>query len=454
MTNHIARWIHLSLVLLTAVGTVFAISSCQLLGSTTDNPPTATVVTTATVTPRPYKTPTSQTTPTVTATATEDDPSLTLTIWTIESISPDAEGETGSFINNSLRNFERTHPNIDVDVILKKPSGKGGALDFLRTSKKVAPAILPDIVILNASDLNHAYNEGLVQSLDGKLDRSIVQDLLPAARKMGTVDDNLVGVPLGLEMEHTVYNTGTFTAPLVLWSDVLSSNTRYVFPAKGVNGLVNDTTLSFYFSSGGTLLDDQGNPTIDERILRDVLKFYQTAVENQIIDAGALEASTTEELWPEYLQADAKLAQISVSQYITDRVILQSTSYAPLPVQEEGDTPVLITHGWTMALVAEDFEHQKAALSLIESFMSTDNNALWNTINRTIPTRDTAYQRVAGDDPYWAFLADQLNAAQPAPSFDGYDRIGRIIQQAVQQVISGEATPEEATATAIDALAQ
>jgi multiple sugar transport system substrate-binding protein len=218
--------------------------------------------------------------------------------------------------------------------------------------------------------------------------------------------------------------------------------------------LVNDTTLSFYFSSGGRLLDDQGNPTIDEQVLRDVLEFYQTAVENEVIDASALEASTTEELWPLYLEAEAKLAQISVSQYITDQVVLQSTSPAPLPVQSQGDTPVLITHAWTMVLVTDDIERQKAALGLIESFMSTNNNAIWNTINRTIPTRDTAYQNVAGDDPYWVYLTEQLNTAQPPPRFVGYDRIGRIIQQAVQQVISGEATPEEATATAIDALTQ
>ncbi len=452
MVKYLIRSMHLSLALLAVAITVVAISSCQLSEETPENAPTATVI--ATTTPRPYRTPTSQTTPTVDTVATEEDTSLTLTVWTVESISPDAEGETGAFISNSLRNFERTHPDINVDVILKKPSGKGGALDFLRTSKKVAPAILPDIIILNATDLSHAYDERLVQSLDGKLDRSIVQDLLPAARRVGTVDGNLVGVPLGLEMEHTVYNTGTFTAPLVLWSDVLSSNTRYVFPAKGVNGLVNDTTLSFYFSSGGTLQDDQGNPTINERVLRDVLEFYHTAVENEVINASALEAATTEELWPEYLQANAKLAQISVSQYITDQVILQSTSFAPLPVQDEGDTPVLITHAWTMVLATDDVERQKAALSLIESFMSTSNNAAWNTINRTIPARDTAYQSVADDDPYWGFLAEQLNNAQPAPSFAGYDRIGRIIQQAVQQVISGEATPEEATATAIDALAQ
>ena len=37
---------------------------------------------------------------------------------------------------------------------------------------------------------------------------------------------------------------------------------------------------------------------------------------------------------------------------------------------------------------------------------------------------------------------------------DGYDRVGRIFQQAVQQVIQGEATADEATATALDAITQ
>jgi maltose-binding protein MalE len=59
---------------------------------------------------------------------------------------------------------------------------------------------------------------------------------------------------------------------------------------------------------------------------------------------------------------------------------------------------------------------------------------------------------LAGDDPYWAYLTEQLNTAQPQPGFTGYDQIGRIFQQAVEQVIRGEATPDEAAAAAVDAL--
>jgi ABC-type glycerol-3-phosphate transport system substrate-binding protein len=305
---------------------------------------------------------------------------------------------------------------------------------------------------MNATDLPQAYADNLIQPLDGRLDRSIVQDLLPAARKMATVDDKLVGVPLGLEMEHVVYNTLVFTATPMLWADVLSHNTRYLFPAKGVNGLVNDATLSQYFSAGGEFVDDQETPKIDDRILRNVLEFYQRALENDIFDASILEASTPEELWPIYLEARAGIAQISVRQYLTDRELLNNSVFAPVPVESKEDTPVAITHGWVLVLVTDQPGRQQAALSLIEWFLATRNNATWNEINKSIPTRDTAFQQLAGDDAYWVFLTEQLNASRPQPGFTGYDQIGRIIQQAIQQVISGEATPEEATATAIDAL--
>jgi ABC-type glycerol-3-phosphate transport system substrate-binding protein len=271
---------------------------------------------------------------------------------------------------------------------------------------------------------------------------------------MGTVDDRLVGVPLGLEMEHIVYNTLVFTATPMLWTDVLSSNTGYLFPAKGVNGLVNDATLAQYFSAGGEFLDDQETPKIDDRVLRSVLEFYQQALENGIIDASILEASTPEELWPIYLEARAGIAQISVRQYLTDRELLNNSTFASVPVESGEHTSVAITHSWVLVLVTDKPDRQKAALGLIEWFLSTNNNAAWNNINKSIPTRDTAYQQLADDDPYWVFLTEQLNTTRPQPGFTGYDQIGRIIQQAIQQVISGEATPEEATATAIDALTQ
>lgn len=438
-------------MVLTAGVAVIVISGCQTATPAgSQNTPTPSRQ--ATATSRPVQTPSAQVSPTAVATPTLENGKLTVTFWTVEPISPQAEGVAGEFMANSLRSFERAHPNLKIDLQLKKASGKGGVVDFLRTAKEVAPAVLPDVVVMNATDLSQAYEDNLIQPLDGRLDRTIVQDLLPGARKVGTVNDTLVGVPLGLELEHVVYNTGIYTTTPMLWTQVLSSNATYLFPAKGINGLVNNATLSQYFAAGGTLLDDQEAPKIDEQALLDVLSFYQQGVENEVISPDNLEFSTVAELWPIYLEG-AGLTQTNVRQYLAGRESLNNSTYAAIPVRSKDDIPVTMTRGWVMVLVTADPSRQNEALSLIEWFLSTENNVAWNSLNMTIPTRSSAYQQLAGDDPYWSFLVEQLNTARLLPDFPDYDRIGRIIQQAVQQVLSGEATAEDATATAIDALA-
>jgi ABC-type glycerol-3-phosphate transport system substrate-binding protein len=450
--RHLTNRIHLIFLWITGVLLIIT-SGCQFGASTAIADPNSSIVE-LTATARPSRTPTAAISLTSTPTPLSDGSPITLTFWTVEQVSFLREDELGNFFGTSLRLFERGNTDIEVDLLVKKASGKGGVLDFLRTTREVAPSVLPDVVVMDAKDLEQAYAESLIQSLNGRLNRSIVQDLFPAARRMGTVNDELVGVPLGLEMEHTVYNTRIFTDTPMTWTDILSKNTTYLFPAKGVNGLVNDFTLSQYFSAGGKFLDDEGLPKIDDAILKDVLTFYQQARENGTIDASILEAASTEELWPIYLETEAGVAQISVRQYLTDRDLLNSTTFAPLPVRNEADVPVSVIHGWMLVLVTDDFNRQDPALRLIESFLSTANNANWNRINKSIPIRDTAYQQLADDDPYWIFLASQLNTARPEPGFPEYDRISRIIQQAIEQVIRDEETPEGATATAMDALTQ
>jgi len=448
-------------IMIGLIGLVLIFALVSACGQTADNTNTSSDLTATPLAAddeRPTSTPVTSASPTspvpVETTVSEEDPVITLTFWTVEAVSAEAEDGPGDFFANSMRAFERTNRNVEVEVILKKATGKGGVLDFLRTAGKVAPSILPDVAVMQATDLNNAYTDQLIQPLDGRLDRSVVQDLLPAARKMGTVDENLVGVPLGLEMQHTVYNTQIFTAPPILWTDVFSANTTFLFPAKGVNGLVNNAALSQYFSAGGVLKDDQDNPYLDEQVLFKVLDIYRQAITHTAISPTVLDAAQSEELWPTYLEGGVGMVQTSVRQYLTDRDLLNSSTYAAIPTLTETDIPVAITEGWALVLVTDDPARQKAALNLIEWFLSTNNNATWNNLNKSIPTRDTAYQQLAGDDPYWAFLTDQLNTARPKPGFTGYDQLGRIMQQAVQQVISGEATPEEATATAVDVLAQ
>lgn len=370
---------------------------------------------------------------------------ITLTLWTIERFSYQDE-----LFGQQLANFEQNNPNIKVNVLLKRTSGQASALNFLRVAQPVAPAVLPDVVVLSTSDLPQAWRNKLIQPLDGILDRTIVQDLLPAALKLGTVDDNLAGVPFELDTLHMVYNAGKVITTPILWDDVLDNVSSYQFPAGGQNGLLNDSLLVQYLSAGAELTDDQGDPIIDEPALLALLNYYQDLLDNGIITPKILDVSNPEDLWDGYLAGLVAMVHINAHQYLSDQRLLTNVRVAPIPSQD-GEV-ITIGRGLAFVLVTGDPLRQSAALKLIESFMQTETNAAWAVRSATIPTRHTAFDLVVEEDPYWTFLGDYLQFVQPPPSFAGYDQLSRILLIAIQQVIKGEITPDEAVKMAVQDL--
>jgi multiple sugar transport system substrate-binding protein len=382
---------------------------------------------------------------------TPESPSLTyLTLWTVEAISPRAEGEGGRVFGSGLRAFENTYPDISISVVLKNESGKGSVLDYLRTAGQAAPSVLPDVVVLNIVDLAQAARTGLVVPLDGLVSPLLVSDLLPAARAAGTVDGQLVGIPFEMDVEHLIYNTNKVTSTPIVWTDVISANTNYVFPAKGRNGLVNDAFLIQYLALGGRLQNEEGQPFLDEQALRTVLGYYRQGVEEGVISPDVLTISTPDDIWPIYISAQVGITHVNAHRFLSDRSVLRSTQFADIPTRE--GTPLTIGRGQVLAIVARDPAQQAAASRLIEWLMAPDNNAMWNRTRAYIPTRYAAFDMLGNNDPYWPFLRRQLEIAVPPPAFPEYDQIGRVLQQAVVEVLSDEATPEEAAAAAVDAV--
>jgi ABC-type glycerol-3-phosphate transport system substrate-binding protein len=373
-----------------------------------------------------------------------------LTLWTVEAVSHQAEGDAGIVFDNGLAAFENAYPDVQISVILKNDSGKGSVSDYLRTASQAAPSVLPDLIVLNMVDLAHVAQTGVVVPLDGLLSPSLVDDLLPGARAAGIVDDQLMGIPFEMDVEHLIYNTNKVTSTPITWTDVMSANTTYVFPAKGTNGLVNDAFLIQYLALGGQLQDDEGRPFLDEQALRATLEYYRQGVEEGIIPPEVLTIGSPDEIWPDYVAAQVGMAHVSGRRFLSGRSVLRSTDFAGIPTYN--GTPLTIGHGRVLAIVTHDPNQQALAARLIEWLMEPDNNVAWSRATLYLPTRYAAFNLIGDEDPYWPFLEHQLEVAVPSPSFTEYDQIGRVLQQAVIEVLSEEAAPEKAAAAAVDAI--
>ncbi len=375
--------------------------------------------------------------------------SITLTLWTVEPVSPEATGKAGEVFAQGIRSFMDRYPHVTVVVKLKNETGKGSVFDYLRTASQVAPSVLPDVAVLDLTDLAAAARAGVVFPLDELVAPGLINDLLPGARAAGSVDEKLMGMPFEADLEHILFSTKQLATPPLTWDDVLNAGVPYRFPAKGRNGLANDCFLIQYLAAGGRFLDEEGNPTLDEAVLASVLDYYLRGVQAGVIPLDVLDATSADDLWSWYANNPNGIAHVRARRYMQERFQLRNTRFATIPTRD--GKPLTLVRGRALAITARDPSQQAIAARLIEWLLQPDNVVVWNQITFSVPTCYTTLNRW-GSDPYLDFLRQQMEVALPVPSFPQYDQIGRVLQQAVLEVLSGDATPEEAAAAAVSAI--
>lgn len=376
--------------------------------------------------------------------------SLTVTLWWPDALLPAGESEAREVLQSQLQAFQEAYPYISVVLQVKAAEGKGGLLDLLEKAYPVAPAILPDLVVLNAEELGEAVRAGVLQPLDPLLPQTLLDDLYPFALNVGRFPEGLMAVQFAADVEHLVYDSGKVSTPPVTWTDVLSGTARYLFPAGGRQGRVNDAFLIQYLAMGGRLVDENGQPALDGRLLTRVLDFYAQGLERNVIRPNLLELETLDQCWERLVAGGPGMANAAASRYFRERAKYPALRFAPLPTWNGAVTTM--SRGWAFALVAQDRPHQEAVALLMTWLLDPSRTAAWNLSAGYLPTRREALTYLEDGTPYIPFLHWQLESAQYHPTAASYEAIAQALQSAVREVLSGTATPEESAQRVLRAL--
>jgi multiple sugar transport system substrate-binding protein len=337
---------------------------------------------------------------------------------------------------------------VQIQFVLKKPYGKGGVLDFLLTTQAVVPALLPDLVFLDVDELDAAVQAGVLQPLNDLLSHELLADLYPFAQKAGTFSGQLYGLQFQANLDHLAYNTGRLAIPPRSWPGVLSSSGPYVFPAGGQAGLVNDDFLSQYLTVRPWVDGSADKPFLDQDSLTAVLQYYKDGVTRGVFPADILSYHTTDDCWRDYLAGEVVMSHVSAHRYLTGGDRRPNTAMAPMPAINGPATA--ISRGWALSLVASEPARQSLAIEFMTQLMSPEVVGAWSLAANYLPTRQAALDTWDEEDSYTRFVAELLQAAQPRPRLDNYTQVAAAMQQAIADVISGAATPEEAAAQVIE----
>jgi multiple sugar transport system substrate-binding protein len=355
----------------------------------------------------------------------------------------------GQILAQQVALFEEANPDIRLHFVPKKPHGKGGILDYLLTTQAVVPDLLPDLVLIDVDELRTAVQAELLQPLDELIPADLVADLYPFARSSGTVGGRLYALQFQADLDHLVYNTGRMAVPPRSWPGVLSNPGPYIFPAGGQAGLVNDAFLLQYLAvQPQPAQDDPAGLLLDEDSLTAVLQYYQDGVSRGIFPPEILDYHTTDDSWRDYVAGEAALTHVSAHRYLRERGMLEIAAPASIPAINGPATA--INRGWALALVATEPARQSAAMAFMLKLMAPETNAAWNQAANYLPTRQSAMAHWDVGDSYTPFINQQLQAARQRPVIANYAQVAAALQEAVEDVVTGAATPEEAAAQVME----
>ncbi|MGD8902073.1 MAG: extracellular solute-binding protein [Anaerolineae bacterium] len=373
---------------------------------------------------------------------------ITVTVWTTEAFTPTQTITSGQILLDQVATFEAAHSDARLEFVLKKPQGKGGILDFLLTTQAVVPSLLPDLVFLEIGELGSAVQAGVVRPLDDLVPSELVADLYPFAQEAGTFGGQLYALQFQANLDHLAYNTGRLTVPPRSWPGVLSGVGPYIFPAGGQAGLVNDDFLTQYLAVRSWPAENADEPFLQQDALTAVLQYYRDGVTRGVFPADVVGYHTTDDCWRDYLGDEAILTHVSAHRYLTDGDSRPSTAMAPIPAINGAGAA--ISRGWALALVESDATRQPLALDFMTQLMSPEAAGAWNQAAGYLPTRQAALGTWDEENSYTRFASQLLQTARPRPRIANYTQVAAALQKAVEDVISGAATPEEAAAEAIE----
>ena len=381
---------------------------------------------------------------------------MTLTWWAPEFLSPKAPQPAGPILAEQLAEFESSQDGkVRVAVVSKTRYGKGGPLDFLRTAQSVAPAILPDLVALDVSELEAAAATDLLQPLDGLLDKDLTDNLYPFAVSAGTFEDRLLAVQYAADLDHLVYGQAEVKSPPMTWAALLEAKAPYLLPvgspqpgASGQSfGGLQSIFISQYLSARASNDPKQRILSVEEEPLLRMLNFYDAAAKGGVLPPIALELADVDAVWNAFAQGAAPLADVSARRYLNEGTNLKDSSYAETPGWAGPVTP--IAGGWALAITATDPARQRAAADLIARLLEPEKAGSLAAAGGWLPTSPAALQ-TWGATPYHDFLGARLASAISLPAGPDSAQAAARIRKALEAVITGESDPAAAVDAAIN----
>ena len=332
-------------------------------------------------------------------------------VWLPPRFDPNADTESSKLLKGRLADFESSHRGLRIEVRVKAEEGQTSLLNALSIASAAAPSVLPDLVALSRLDFESAALTGLLHPMDGLSTMLDDPNWYAYARELGHVQNIGYGLPFAGDALVLIHRP---ELEINSREDIFTSEESLFFPAGDPQALF---TLSLYISAGGNLVNEQGQPALEEEPLTQTLTLIQNGIETKAVSPSLLAFESDEQAYQAY--GDGREGMVIAW------AANKSGAIHPIPGI---NAPHAFANGWMWALAGSEPEKQQIAVELAEYLIDDVFLNEWIREAGYLPTRLSQNTEVNGI----------LESAQAIPSNDAIAVLGPIMNQALSRVLNGE----------------
>lgn len=370
---------------------------------------------------------------------TPDTRNRQLVLWVSSPFESLLEVDTNHSLATVNEQFERNHPGVHIDMQSHAESGEASLLNYLRSAQRVAPAILPDVVLIDTQQLWQLADLELLHPLAWS---QIAQnfDFYPFAINAITYQGEQVGIPYMADLTHML----AYPEPVVempnTWDEFYALAEPLYFVADK-SAVFNEFAYAQYLGAGDAL---PGSEPVDGDVLLAYFTFLIRAKEQNLIPDAVLSISNTLMAWDAFVAAKRGFAETSTHVVFAhwDSISTGAVQYGPL--LSRGGTAPPSARVWAFVIISSDSQQQELSLALLQTLLAPELHSQWGRVAMYVPTQPAAFELWRNSSPYYGFLQQQLAAAFALPNSRRFVDLNHRMQSAQDEVLRGEMTPEEA----------
>ncbi|WP_342076942.1 sugar ABC transporter substrate-binding protein [Yoonia sp. SS1-5] len=205
--------------------------------------------------------------------------------------------------------------------------------------------------------------------------------------------------------------------------------------------------LNFIYSNGGEVVNSDGEVVFNSPEVVETFQFYKDLAAYSQEGPVAYDRGKLEPLFSE-----GQIAMIVQSFGYRSRTGDVDYGITWIPKGPSGDHATLLITDSLAVFKGSGVE--EAAMSLAKFLTETDRQARFDDIAGWTPIRETDISRALVDkDANWKYYLDSIKAGGPEPQVIDYNALQDVMNEAIQGVILGEVSPEDAAADVADELA-